>query len=35
MLYLQYVLEGNTDYRECGRIAFPDGSFASGEAMKW
>jgi ADP-ribosylglycohydrolase len=28
------VLEGKTDYRECGRIAFPDGSFANGGAMR-
>ncbi len=28
------MLEGKTDYRECGRIAFPDGSFANGGAMR-
>lgn len=26
--------DGKTDYRECGRIAFPDGSFANGGAMR-
>ena len=28
------MVEGKTDYRECGRIAFPDGSFANGGAMR-
>ncbi len=28
------MLEGKTDYRECGRIVFPDGSFANGGAMR-
>jgi poly(ADP-ribose) glycohydrolase ARH3 len=28
------VLEGKTDYRECGRAVFPDGSFANGGAMR-
>lgn len=28
------MLDGQIDYRECGRILFPDGSFANGGAMR-
>jgi poly(ADP-ribose) glycohydrolase ARH3 len=28
------VLEGTIDYRECGRVVFPVGSFANGGAMR-
>ncbi|CAF1331614.1 unnamed protein product [Adineta steineri] len=31
---MRCVLEGKTNYQECGRIAFPDGSFANGGAMR-
>ncbi|CAF3522783.1 unnamed protein product [Rotaria socialis] len=31
---MQCVLDGKIDYRECGRINFPDGSFANGGAMR-
>ncbi|CAF2577878.1 unnamed protein product [Rotaria sp. Silwood2] len=31
---MQCVLDGKTDYRECGRISFPDGSYANGGAMR-
>ena len=28
------MLDGQIDYHECGRINFPDGSFANGGAMR-
>ena len=28
------MLDGKINYRECGRIHFPDGSFANGGAMR-
>ena len=28
------MLDGKRDYRECGRLAFPEGSFANGGAMR-
>ncbi|CAF0970860.1 unnamed protein product [Rotaria sordida] len=31
---MKCVLDGKIDYRECGRINFPDGSFANGGAMR-
>ncbi|CAF1263644.1 unnamed protein product [Rotaria sp. Silwood1] len=31
---MQCVLDGQIDYRECGRINFPDGSFANGGAVR-